>query len=113
VRQLVEFPLDDGGSVFVEVDDREGAAGYVKAARPGDLAAKAEQTFDAALSVVGNVATSLVGQVQRMGAALRPNEVEVQFGLSFSGRVGAVIAATEGEAQVMVTLRWVPSGDRG
>ena len=48
-----------------------------------------------------------------MGAALRPNEVEVQFGLSFSGRVGAVVAATEGEAQVMVTLRWVPSGDRG
>ena len=29
MRQLVEFPLSGGGSVFVEVDDREGAGGYV------------------------------------------------------------------------------------
>jgi hypothetical protein len=112
VRQLVEFPLDGGGSVFVEVDDREGAAGYVRAGRPGDLAAKAEETFDAAVGVVRTVATRLVGQVQEMGAALQPDEVEVQFGICFSGRVGAVIAATEGEAQVTVTLRWAPSGGR-
>jgi hypothetical protein len=103
---LVEFPLGGGGSVFVEVDDREGAAGYVRAGRPGDLAAKAEETFDAALGVVRTVATRLVGQVQEMGVALRPDEVEVQFGICFSAKVGAVIAATEGEAQVTVTLRW-------
>jgi hypothetical protein len=109
VRQLVEFPLAGGGSVFVEVDDREGTVGYVRAGRPGDLAGKAEETFDAALGVVGTVAKRLVGQVQEMGASLRPDDVEVQFGISFSGKVGAVIAVTEGEAQVKVTLRWAPS----
>lgn len=113
MRQLIEFPLERGGSVFVEVDDRDGAAGYVRAARPGDLTAKAEETFDAALGIVRSVATGLVSQVQEMGSAFRPDEVEVEFGICFSGRVGAVIAATEGEAQVRVTLRWTPSPDRG
>jgi Trypsin-co-occurring domain 1 len=113
VRQLVEFPLEEGGSVFVEVDDRDGTAGYVRAARPGDLAARAEETFDAALGVVRSVATGLVGQVREMGSAFRPDEVEVQFGITFSGRVGAVIATTEGEAQLTVTLRWTPSPDPG
>jgi hypothetical protein len=112
VRQLIDFPLATGGSVYVEVDDREGAAGYVRAGRTDDLAAKAESTFEAALGVIGNVATGLVGQVRELGAALRPDEVEVQFGIRFSGRVGAVIAATEGESQVMVKLRWTPSGDQ-
>jgi hypothetical protein len=72
VRQLVEFPLDGGGSIFVEVDDRDGAVGYVRAAWPGDLAARAEETFDAALGVVRSVATGLVGQVQEIGSAFRP-----------------------------------------
>jgi hypothetical protein len=112
VRQLIDFPLATGGSVYVEVDDREGAAGYVRAGRTDDLAAKAESTFEAALGVIGNVATGLVGQVRELGAAVRPDEVEVQFGIRFSGRVGAVIAATEGESQVMVKLRWTPSGDQ-
>ena len=39
MRQLIEFPLETGGSVFVEVDDRDGAAGYVRAARPGRVGA--------------------------------------------------------------------------
>jgi len=113
VRQLVEFPLSGGGSVFVEIDDREGSGGYVRAGRPGDLAGRAEETFDAALGVVRTVATRLVGQVQEMGVALRPDEVEVQFGICFSAKVGAVIAATEGQAQVTVTLRWARPPDPG
>jgi hypothetical protein len=48
VKRLIEFPLEEGGSIVVEVDEPAPEGGVVRAARPGEVAAKAGQTFEAA-----------------------------------------------------------------
>ena len=47
MKRLIEFPLEEGGSIVVEVDEPAPEGGVVRAARPGEVAAKAGQTFEA------------------------------------------------------------------
>jgi len=49
MKRLIEFPLQDGGSIVVEVDEPASEGGVTRAARPGEIAARASQTFEAAL----------------------------------------------------------------
>ena len=49
MRHLVEFPLQDGGSILVQVDEPAPEGGIVKAASAGEVLEKAEQSFEDAL----------------------------------------------------------------
>ena len=103
MKQLVEFPLEDGGSVFVEVEVPE-EAGMVPAARPGEVAGKAQQTFEAALDRLRPIATTLIGKVRDLSDP--PNKVEVEFGLKLSAEAGAILTSAGCEAHCTVTLTW-------
>ncbi|HKZ86256.1 MAG TPA: hypothetical protein VJ793_21695 [Anaerolineae bacterium] len=48
MKRLIKFPLQDGGSVIVEVDEPL-PEGVVEAARPGEVVAKAKETLEDAL----------------------------------------------------------------
>ena len=50
VKHLVEFPLEDGSSIVVEVDESE-TIGTIRAGR-GDTIAKARETLEEALDKV-------------------------------------------------------------
>lgn len=51
MKRLIEFSLEDGGSILVEVDAPE-EAGLVLAARGESMPEKARQSFEAALDKV-------------------------------------------------------------
>ena len=106
MKHLVEFPLEDGGSIVIEVDEPE-SAGTVRAARE-DTIAKAKQTFEEALNGVLPVTKGLVEKLRSIGN--NPDEIEVTFGVSLNTAVGAVIASASAEANFSVTLHW--SGKR-
>jgi hypothetical protein len=65
VSRLVEFPLEGGGSVVVEVAESELPEGPVRAARPGEIAAKATQSFEAALAKVRPAAEGIIANLPR------------------------------------------------
>jgi hypothetical protein len=111
-KRLVEYDLEGGGSILVEVDveDLYAADDLVPAASPGELAAKAGQTFEQALSTVKRVAESVVRQIEELPR--KPDEVGVEFGLKLAGGVNAVLASASGEANVSVTLTWKGDGAR-
>jgi len=100
--QLIEFPLENGGSIIVEVE--EPAEGMVPAARPGEVVAKAEQTFEAALDRVRPIATVLIRKVRDL--ADPPDKAELEFGLKLTAEAGAVLTSAGGEAHCKVTLTW-------
>ena len=102
MKHLVEFPLEDGGSIIIEVDEPE-SAGTVRAARE-DTIAKAKQTFEEALNGVLPVTKGLVEKLRSIGN--NPDEIEVTFGVSLNTAVGAVIASASAEANFSVTLHW-------
>jgi Trypsin-co-occurring domain 1 len=100
--RLVEFSLEDGGSVLVEVD----AAGPVTRGL-GDrhgVSEQAQQTFEQAVARIQPAAQVLVSRLRAV--ADTPEEIGVEFGLELSAEAGAFIAAASSTANFKVTLTW-------
>ncbi|MET9729562.1 CU044_2847 family protein [Streptomyces sp. NPDC006458] len=101
---LVEFKTEDGAVVVVEgADDDESGARLVSR---GDGPAQAARTFEGALGGVRAAAESAL-RVFRDGS-LRPDAVELEFGVKLSAETGAVIAKGAAEGHLVVRLSWSP-----
>ncbi|WP_030993629.1 CU044_2847 family protein [Streptomyces sp. NRRL WC-3744] len=102
--ELVEFRTEDGALVVVE-----GAGSTRSGARlvsRGDGPAQAARTFEGALDGVRAAAASAL-RVFRDGS-LRPDAVEIEFGVRLSAEAGAVIAKGSAEGHLVVKLSWSP-----
>jgi Trypsin-co-occurring domain 1 len=102
MKRLVEFPLEEGGSIVVEVDEPE-TGGTVRAGRE-DKIEQARETFEDALNKVLPATKTVVEKVR--GMASKPDEIEVTFGVNLSTMAGAVIASASAAANFGVTVRW-------
>jgi hypothetical protein len=102
MKQLLEFSLESGGSIVVEVD--QDVAGTVLAARPGEIAAQVKESFESALAPVTPAAEALIARLS--GLSERPDEVTVEFGIKLTGTLNAIIASSAGEANISVKLTW-------
>src|SRR5690348_8916274 len=102
MKRLVEFPLESGGNVVVEIDEVE-AGGPSRAGR-GNTVEIAKETLEDALNKVLPVTKSVVEKLRSMEKV--PDEIEVTFGVKLSTVAGAVIASASAEANFGVTLRW-------
>ncbi|GAB1335458.1 CU044_2847 family protein [Streptomyces sp. E-15] len=100
---LVEFRTEDGALVVVEgVGTRSGA----RLVSRGDGPAQAARTFEGALDGVRAAAAAAL-RVFRDGS-LRPDAVEIEFGVRLSAEAGAVIAKGSAEGHLVVKLSWSP-----
>ncbi|MFF9105257.1 CU044_2847 family protein [Streptomyces rubrogriseus] len=100
---LVEFRTEDGVRVVVEgVEDEDGA----RLVSRGDGPARAARTFEDSLDGVRAAAASAL-RVFRDGS-LRPDAVELEFGVKLSAEAGAVIAKGSAEGHLVVRLSWSP-----
>lgn len=73
MKRLVEFPLEEGGSIVVEIDEPE-TGGTVRAGRE-DKIERARETFEEALNKVLPATKKVVGKLRNMES--RPDEIEV------------------------------------
>ncbi|WP_030735813.1 CU044_2847 family protein [Streptomyces sp. NRRL S-31] len=105
---LVEFRTEDGALVVVEgVGTRSGA----RLVSRGDGPAQAARTFEGALDGVRAAAAAAL-RVFRDGS-LRPDAVEIEFGVRLSAEAGAVIAKGSAEGHLVVKLSWSPERTPG
>ncbi len=102
MKRLLEFPLEDGTSMLVEVDEPE-QGGLVKASI-GESLAKAQQTLEKSLEKVKPAAQFVIQKLRELHDV--PDEVQVSFGLKLSAEAGAVLASGGLEANYVVTLKW-------
>lgn len=106
--KLVAFPLEEGGSLLVEVPEGGESASVTRGLHGGPLAERtterAQETFEQALDRVRPAAESLIQRVRRGPDA--PEEVQIEFGLTLHAEAGAFIAAASTEANFRVTLTW-------
>ncbi|MFF3938147.1 CU044_2847 family protein [Streptomyces phaeofaciens] len=100
----MEFRTDDGAVVAVEAVT-EGRPGSRLVAR-GDGTVQAARTFEGALESVRTAAESAL-RVFRDGS-LRPDGVEIEFGVKLSAETGAIIAKGTAEGHLVVRLTWSP-----
>jgi hypothetical protein len=104
VRNLIEFPVEGGGTVVVEVDEAPRDGAVRRGLAPAELVSRADQTVEAAFARVRPAATALVESLHAL--ARPPDQIEVSFGIRLSGEAGAFIAKTAGEANFGVVMRW-------
>ncbi|OIK26829.1 CU044_2847 family protein [Streptomyces malaysiense] len=110
MEQLVEFRTEDGALVVVEEAGATPRPGSRLVSR-GDEAVRAARTFEGALDGVRAAAEAAL-RVFRDGS-LRPDAVEIEFGVKMSAEAGAVIAKGTAEGQLVVKLHWKPTSPAG
>ncbi|MFI1171589.1 CU044_2847 family protein [Streptomyces melanogenes] len=101
---LMEFQTDEGAQVVVEVERHASGAKLVR--RGDNSVSEAARTFDSALEGIRAAAESAL-HVFRDGR-LKPDAVELEFGVKLTAEAGAVIAKTAVEGHLMVKLSWSP-----
>jgi NTP-dependent ternary system trypsin peptidase co-occuring protein len=112
MSQLVEFPLEGGGSVWVEAEEPAAAAPAVRGRRGAvEELTQAGQSFEQTL---GGLAPVLGGLIERMRSAAALTEVQVEFGVKLSADANLIVARSGGEANFRLTARWAqPSRAHG
>jgi hypothetical protein len=99
MKQLVEYELEDGSTILIEVDLPE--AGIDRAGR-GDQIVKAKERFADALEQIKPVAQTVLSKLGSLSA----DEIGVEFGIKLSAKAGVIIASADTEANFTVTLTW-------
>lgn len=105
VKRLVEFPLEQGGSVLVETD--EPPAGPVMRGIGKDhptLAERTDKTFEEATATVTPAAASLIARLRSISNP--PAEIGIEFGVQLSAQTGAFIASAAAAANFKVSMTW-------
>ena len=104
--QLVQFPLEDGGSVLVQVDgghsDREVTRGWGE--RDQRVVERAQQSFERAVDRVQPAVEGLLRQLRSLTET--PEQVQVEFGVQLSAEVGAFVAGASSSGNFKVSMTW-------
>jgi hypothetical protein len=103
MKRLVEFPLEDGSAVIVEVDEPD-EEGVRRAARAGEVAEKVTETFESALGKIKPAIKAVISKLRETGES--PDEVDLEFGIKLGAKAGAFIASADAEANFKVSLKW-------
>jgi hypothetical protein len=105
LKQLVEYSLEDGTTFLIEVDEPESTVAVERVALPsGQLAIKAQQSFEQALDKVKPVASTIISKLRNLNTPA--DEVEVKFGLKLTAEAGAIFSSVGGEVSYEITLKW-------
>jgi hypothetical protein len=104
MKQLVEFPLESGGSVIVQVDEDNPAIGLERAANAGEIVARAGQTLESALSGIRPAIDSIFSRFKDLVDS--PDQIELEFGIKLNTQVGLLITSGSSEANMVVRLQW-------
>jgi Trypsin-co-occurring domain 1 len=105
VKRLVEFPLDQGGTILVEVDEPPGGPTMRGIGRGTDaLVDQADRTFEQATAAVTPAARSLIAQIRSIENP--PDEIGIEFGVQLSAETGAFIASVSAEASFRMHMTW-------
>ena len=104
MAKYVEFPLEGGGSLFIEAADEIGrtSAGFV---RDEGASHPAATSFDNSLEAIRRSADLLVTKLR--GLSTPPDELQVNFSLKASGELGGLMVAKAGtDANFSIMLKW-------
>lgn len=105
MKRLVEFSLDQGGSVLVEVDEPPGDPVMRGLGKDrSSVVEEAGRTFEDATAAVTPAARSLIARLRAIDDP--PDEVGIEFGVRLSAQTGAFIASVAADANFKVSMTW-------
>ena len=102
MKRIVEFKMDDGSSVYVEVEEHEELHQRVSRVRD-DGVEEASDHFTNALNRIRPAAEMVLNTFRELNT---PEEIVLEFGLKFSGRFGVIFTAVDSAATFKIALKW-------
>ncbi|MFC9335942.1 CU044_2847 family protein [Arthrobacter sp. NPDC057009] len=105
--KLVEFPLENGDSILVQVFDGRSADGETRRGwgdRDDRVVEQAQQSFERAVARVQPAVQGLLNQLRSL--AETPEQIQVEFGLQLSAEVGAFVAGASTSGNFKVSMTW-------
>ena len=100
--KTMPFILDDGTIIHVESVDAPSEMERVS--RGEEPEAKAARRFSDALGHIRPAAQAVLDTFQAINT---PAEIQLEFGVKFSAKIGAaILASADGEATFKVSLKW-------
>jgi hypothetical protein len=105
MSRLLEVPVQEGGSILIEVD--ESPNGPALRGR-GRAAAPSTEVLEDILAGLGPATRAVLAQLRALADA--PHEIEVEFGVKISAEASVIIARAGTEANFRVALKWTDSG---
>jgi hypothetical protein len=107
VTELLRWQAGQG-AVVVEVDNRD--AGFESIKRlPGQVIHDVNQRLEDVLANIRDAAMPALKSFH--DEALKPDEVEIEFGIKLNASAGAVIAKSSLEGHLVVKLKWTRNPD--
>ena len=112
--RLLEYPLEGGGSVLIQVEDRHSGDGDGEVTRGwGErdrrVIEQAQESFQQAVGRVQPAVQALLAQIRSLADS--PDTVSVEFGLELSAEVGAFVANASSKGNFKVSLTWHPRAE--
>jgi hypothetical protein len=107
--RLLEYPLEAGGSVLIQVEDGPSGDGEVTRGwgdRDRRVVEQARESFEQAVARVQPAVQGLVRQLRSLTDS--PDAIAVEFGLELSAEVGAFVAGASTKGNFKVTMTWNP-----
>lgn len=101
VSELVRWQTEHG-SIVVESDDDD--PGMEAVSRGGDLIGTATAKLEDSFQQVRDAAEAALAALR--GGDLKPDAVELEFGVKLNAAAGAVIAKTSVEGHLKVKMTW-------
>jgi hypothetical protein len=100
MSNLIRFETADGGHIVVEMADD--SSGIQRASRASII--EAGRKFGEVLREAEGAAADALEAFR--SDRLKPDEIEIEFGIKLNAEVGALIAKTSTEGQLLVKLVW-------
>jgi len=108
---IVESKHDINGQtvqINIEMDSAPSAKTPYGATRGAKetVVESARDYFADGMALARHCAAAMVESMQALGAAVRPDEVELQLAIKLDAQAGAVLTKLSAEAQLQVKLKW-------
>ena len=101
-KNLVQFELADGSPVLIEVEEPTIRSNQKVSLTPQGIE-QAQVHFAEAIAQIRPAAQAVLDAFRQMN---HPSEVNLEFGIKLSGKLGAIFTAVESEAIFKVALKW-------
>ena len=109
MKRIVEFPLEDGDSILVEVDEPVQTDSRIGI--PDDrigitdrIFQKSTHSFESAFKPVKSIANAVLNKVNSLNQPA--DAVEVKFGIKITAGLEAIVASGNSEVNYEITLKW-------
>ena len=104
MKRVIEFPMENGEMLLVEVDDVGGSSSTLRGMPSPNVIERARVTYEQAIDNIRPAAESIIIRMREL--AEPPDVIDLEFGIKLSADIGAFLASTSAEAQFTLRLTW-------